>query len=131
MAGNAIITLATIVKVLESTSEVAGRSISGSIQIDEYKQTLDTVAPSTTNKEYALDSMAQYDFISIESDADITVKFNSTADTAIDLKASVVSGTKSIAQMILTATGITDLFITNASTTTSAHVKIIFGSYPA
>ena len=40
MANNAKITVAQTVKVLENVSEVASRSMSGSIDIDEYTQIL-------------------------------------------------------------------------------------------
>lgn len=132
MASNAQITVSTMVKVLEDSTEVASRAVSGAINLDEHTEFIDVVAPSTTNKSYSFGAMADIDFISLESDQDISVTFNdTTGETVIDLKAKVTSGDKKTAQLILTASGLTALYITNASVTLPAKVKLVFGKYSA
>lgn len=129
MANNAKITVAQTVKVLENVSEVASRSMSGIIDMDEYTQIFDTVIPSTTDKSITFGGLVSFDFVFIESDQDITVKLNTNTDTAIPLKAKVVSGTTYSASLLLTSSALTGLFVTNGSTSTSAQVRITFGKY--
>lgn len=131
MAKNAQITVAQTVKVLENVSEVASRSMAGNIDVDEYTQIFDTVIPSTADKSITFGGLTNFDFIFIESDQDITVKFNTNTDTAIPLKTKVVSGTTYSASLLVTSSALTGLFITNASNSVSAQVRIIFGKYAA
>lgn len=129
MAINAKLALSTSLKITEGTEQVAARAVSGSIDIDEHVEYIDTLAPSTTDKNYNIDELAQADVIYIEFDRDISLKLDSTGNDPILLKKSVTSGTESKGVFLMTGSGTTAIYLSNADTTTSAKVKLIVGTY--
>lgn len=130
MAVNAQASLSHTLKVTINSSEVASQTSSGSINLDEYVQYIDTLAPATTKKSYDFGAASDFDFISLEVSGDVIVYFASDG-TAIPVKAKSISGGVASGKLTLTSSALAGLFITNEHVTDSVSVKIILGKYSA
>lgn len=132
MAINAKIGLSTSVKVTEGTNQIITRSTSGSIDISEYVTYNDVLPANTSLKEYNFNELDSLDFVSIESDGDIDVIFNGNdplENTVFELKKKIGEGASAYAMLMMSAEGLTSLYITNPSQETPAKIKVIFGKY--
>ena len=102
------------------------------MSLSEYV-TYNDVLPANTNlKQYSFNELGALDFVYIESDRDINVIFNGDDDevnTLFQLKKTIGEGDTALATLMMSASGITTLYMTNPSTEYPAKIKVIFGQY--
>lgn len=132
MAINATLALSNSLKVTEGTNQIISRATSGSVNLSEYVTYNDVLPASTSLKQYSFNELGALDFVYIESNKDIDVIFNGNnaeVNTLIHLKKAIGEGDSAMATLLMSASAITALYITNPSSEDPAKVKVIFGQY--
>lgn len=128
---NASLTLSASLTINEGTSEVAERSFSGDVNLDEHTELFDSLDPSAADKSISLGGLTGFDFLYLETDGDILIRLGDVAADQISVKAHHQSGDVKKGVFMLETDNVDSLFASNPSATASVKVRYVFAKKAA